>query len=52
MDAAVIDAQSAIVEFFVDFDKAFAKTNLAPGVIFLNLDRSGDDRFHADDGSE
>jgi hypothetical protein len=52
VDAAVIDAQSAIVELVVDFDKAFAKTNLAPGVIFLDLDRGGNDRFHADDGSE
>src|SRR6266542_5803574 len=46
---AVIDRQSAAAMLGVDFDKAMAELNIAPGVILLCLNRRGDHRIDSND---
>src|SRR5262249_49126848 len=45
----VIDSQPAATVLGIDFDKAVAELNIAPGVILLGLYRGCDDRINSND---
>src|SRR5205823_11730443 len=50
MKATEIDGKLSISRFSIDFDKAFAKTDVAPIIIFLGLYRCRNNGVNSDDG--
>ena len=46
---AVIDRQSAAAVLGIDFDKAVAELNIAPGVVLLRLNRRCEDGIDSND---
>jgi len=48
MNSAVVYRESAAAVLGVDFDEAFAESNIAPGVVFLRLDSGRDNRIDSD----
>ena len=51
MEATEIDRKLSVSRFSIDFDKAFAKTDVAPIIILLGLYRCRNNGVNSDDRS-